>query len=72
MTSPDARVPQRFSSPEHRTCGTDTCFATFEVGAARDGEMRHCNRSGPGGGHAHRWDGAQWRVVTGKTEHGQG
>jgi hypothetical protein len=61
--------PLAFDTAAHQTCGTATCFASFEAGTAREGEVRHCNRSGPSGGHAHRWDGGQWVVVDGQMKH---
>ena len=35
-------------------------------------EVRHCNRSGPDGGHVNRWDGEHWRAVTGDMQHNRG
>jgi hypothetical protein len=46
-------------------CAAKNCFATFAGDTGRDGEVRHCNRAGPDGGHPHRWDGSSWQVVTG-------
>jgi hypothetical protein len=48
---------------------TDTCFATFDSSPARAEEVRHCNRTGPDGGHAQRWDGQSWQVVVGEMQH---
>jgi hypothetical protein len=50
-------------------CATKNCFATFEASTARDAEVRHCNRSGPDGGHPNRWDGQRWQVVEGQWQH---
>ena len=70
MSTPSPYTGQRtYGSSAHQTCGTTTCFATFESGPARQNEVRHCNRSGPSGGHAHRWDGERWLVV-GTMQHG--
>jgi hypothetical protein len=52
-----------------QSCATKGCFATFESSPAHDGEVRHCNRSGPDGGHPHRWDGTSWQVVEGHMQH---
>jgi hypothetical protein len=54
---------------ERQSCLTKGCFATFEASPAREGEVRHCNRTGPDGGHANRWDGQHWQVVAGGMEH---
>jgi hypothetical protein len=51
-----------------QTCGATTCFATFEVGGV-DGDVRHCNRAGPDGGHIHRRDANGWQLVTGHMPH---
>ena len=54
----------------HRqSCVTQTCFATFDGARAQEGDVRHCNRAGPDGGHAHRWDGQSWQVVSGQMQH---
>ena len=58
-----------FGSTERQTCVTGTCFATFDGASPRDNEVRHCNRAGPDGGHAHQWDGQAWQVVSGKMQH---
>jgi hypothetical protein len=52
-----------------QACVTKTCFATFESSPANEGEIRHCNRSGPDGGHPNRWDGSAWQVVEGHMQH---
>jgi hypothetical protein len=52
-----------------QSCVTKTCFATFEASPANVGEIRHCNRAGPDGGHPHRWDGTSWQVVEGHMQH---
>ncbi len=54
---------------DRQSCLAQDCFATFEASPARDSEIRHCNRPGPDGGHVHRWEGEQWRVVVGGLEH---
>jgi len=54
---------------ERQSCLVKGCFATFEAGVARAGEVRHCNRTGPDGGHVHRWEGQRWRVVVGDMQH---
>ena len=51
-----------------QSCLVNGCFATFRS-QAREGDVRHCNRTGPDGGHAHRWDGQHWQVVAGGMEH---
>jgi hypothetical protein len=56
---------------DRQSCGFASCFATFAGGHARPGELRHCNRAGPDGGHPHEWDGERWIVDVGKMEHGQ-
>ncbi len=53
-------------------CGSPGCFATFETREPSDDEVRHCNRSGPDGGHANRWDGQCWQLVTGQLQHDRG
>ena len=50
-------------------CGSPGCFATLETRQPSDGEVRHCNRTGPDGGHANRWDGQRWQLVTGQLQH---
>jgi hypothetical protein len=52
-----------------QSCATETCFATFEAAPAREDEVRHCNRTGPDGGHPNRWDGQRWQVVSGQMQH---
>jgi hypothetical protein len=54
---------------QRQPCLAKGCFATFEASPAKDGEVRHCTRTGPDGGHVHRWDGAHWQVVAGSMEH---
>ena len=54
---------------QRQSCLTKGCYATFEASPALEGEVRHCNRSGPDGGHVHRWDGQHWQVVAGRNEH---
>ena len=69
MATPFEATPANtYRSTERHSCVTESCFATFEAGAADADEVRHCNRAGPDGGHAHRWDGQQWQV-DGRTEH---
>jgi hypothetical protein len=58
-----------FSSAARQPCVSENCFATFESGSPDEGDVRHCNRSGPDGGHAQRWDGRRWQVVTGRMQH---
>ncbi len=50
-------------------CITESCFATFDTTRVREGDVRHCNRAGPDGGHANRWDGQAWQVVAGRMQH---
>jgi hypothetical protein len=50
---------------DRQPCSSKDCFATFSGDPARDGEARYCNRSGPDGGHVHRWDGQSWQCETG-------
>ena len=69
MAPPDARMRSAYGSTERQSCATETCFATFEAGSARDDEVRHCNRSGPDGGHGNRWDGQRWQPVGGRMQH---
>ena len=69
MTSLDATTRRGFGSAERQPCASKSCFATFEGSPANEGEVRHCNRGGPDGGHAHRWDGTSWQVVAGQMEH---
>ena len=69
MATPDAGRSRAYGSTERRSCTTESCFATFEAGAAREDEVRHCNRSGPDGGHGNRWDGQQWQSVSGQMQH---
>jgi hypothetical protein len=49
-------------------CLEANCFASFDAGFAQSDEIRHCNRSGPDGGHSHRWDATSWHLV-GAMEH---
>jgi len=53
-------------------CTNEGCFATFEGSKPRESDVRHCNRSGPDGGHANRWDGQRWQAVEGVMQHDQG
>jgi hypothetical protein len=50
-------------------CASPGCFATFATRQPAADEVRHCNRAGPDGGHANRWDGQRWQVVTGTLQH---
>ena len=50
-------------------CQVEGCFATFVAGPAAEGATRYCNRSGPDGGHVHRWDGERWRAGAGAMQH---
>jgi hypothetical protein len=54
---------------ERQVCLTQECRAAFEASPAQLDDVRHCNRTGPDGGHAHRWDGARWQLQTGVMEH---
>ena len=58
-----------YGSLERQQCASSSCFATFDGSPAREDEVRHCNRAGPDGGHAHRWDGQTWQVVSGRMQH---
>jgi hypothetical protein len=69
MATLDASTRRGFGSADRRQCAAKSCFATFEGGPAKEGEVRHCNRAGPDGGHAHRWDGQSWQVVVGRLEY---
>lgn len=70
MTSSDKWAPYAGSGTRPRqSCVTETCFATFAGDPAAEGDVRHCNRSGPEGGHANRWDGSRWQVVNGSMQH---
>ena len=65
----DRPSQMRFEIPRGRqSCGAPNCFATFDAGAASTDAMRYCNRTGPDGGHSHRWDGNVWRA-DGPMEH---
>jgi len=57
------------SPQERQPCLKKGCFSTLEASPAHPDEIRHCNRSGPDGGHPHRWDGAAWQLVAGAMEH---
>ena len=60
----------RASGPAKRQpCAYENCFATFEDSPGRQDEIRHCNRGGPDGGHAHRFDENCWQLVAGRMEH---
>ena len=73
MTSREGRTPPvGFGARQRQSCVTETCFATFAGNPADDGDVRHCNRAGPEGGHANRWDGTQWQVVSGSMQHDRG
>ena len=50
---------------DRQPCQSKGCFATFDGSVARADETRYCNRSGPDGGHVHRWDGGTWQCATG-------
>jgi len=52
-----------------QACLVKGCFATFVAGAAAVGALRSCNRSGPDGGHVHRWDGQRWQAGAGAMQH---
>ena len=69
MASFDSRADRGFAPTQRQSCATDTCFATFDSSPARDDEVRHCNRSGPDGGHAQRWTGDAWQAVSGRMQH---
>ena len=69
MATSDARLPRAYGSTDRQSCAIETCFATFEGAGARDDEVRHCNRSGPDGGHPNRWDGQRWLAVDGRMQH---
>ena len=65
-----AATSHRPSGPAKRQpCAFENCFATFEDSPGRQDEIRHCNRGGPDGGHAHRFDENSWQLVTGRMEH---
>ena len=68
-TSTDAGSRGALRSSERQSCVSKACFATFEASRGAEGEVRHCNRAGPDGGHAHRWDGQRWQVVDGQMQH---
>ena len=72
MTTPQASTGRGYGSGERQSCATETCFASFDAGAPRDDEVRHCNRGGPDGGHPNRWDGQRWNVVAGEMQHDRG
>ncbi len=52
-----------------QACLVDGCFAGFPDTPASEGAVRFCNRSGPDGGHVHRWDGQGWVTGTGEMQH---
>ncbi len=52
-----------------QTCLVKGCFATFVAGTTAAGAIRYCNRSGPDGGHVHRWDGKGWQTGAGDMQH---
>jgi hypothetical protein len=58
------------STPRGRqACLFKGCFATFVADSAAAGTARYCNRSGPDGGHVHRWDGQRWVIGAGDMQH---
>ncbi len=67
-TSPSG-TRRAFGSTERESCLTETCFATFDSSPARENDVRHCNRGGPDGGHAQRWDGQSWQIVADRMQH---
>jgi hypothetical protein len=69
MTSLDRRVTGAGAYTRREPCMTQTCFATFSGTTAGVDEIRYCNRPGPEGGHAHRWNGDRWSSMTGAMEH---
>jgi hypothetical protein len=69
MASFGSRADRGFGASQRQSCATDTCFATFDSSPARADEVRHCNRTGPDGGHAQRWDGQSWQAVAGEMQH---
>jgi hypothetical protein len=52
-----------------QACLVKGCFATFVSGGAAVDATRSCNRSGPDGGHVHRWDGQRWQDGAGAMQH---
>ena len=54
---------------QRQSCLTKGCYATLDASPADKGKVRHCNRAGPQGGHAQRWDGRRWQVIAGEMEH---
>jgi len=62
-------ISRAAASEARQSCAAENCFATFEGSAAAADETRHCNRGGPDGGHAHRWDGHRWQLVAGRMEY---
>ncbi len=64
---PDPR--RSYGVTTRASCATEACFASFDGAPARADEVRHCNRTGPDGGHANKWDGANWQAVTGRMQH---
>jgi hypothetical protein len=67
--SVDAKPGRRFAATDRRSCVAKGCFATFDASAADEGTVRHCNRAGPDGGHALRWDGRAWQALEGLMQH---
>jgi hypothetical protein len=65
----DTQARRPFRREQRQSCATKTCFATFAADPADQDAIRHCNRAGPDGGHAHRWDGQNWQLVAGKMQH---
>jgi hypothetical protein len=69
MATLDESTRRAYGSVDRQPCAAKSCFATFEGSPANEGDVRHCNRAGPDGGHAHRWDGQSWQVVVGRLEY---
>jgi len=67
-TSPRVRW-RRLGFMQRQSCLSNGCFATFDASPADEGKVRHCNRAGPQGGHAQRWDGDCWKAVVGAMKH---
>jgi len=65
----DEKTRRAFRPADREVCASESCFATFEGSPAHEDEVRHCNRGGPDGGHAHTWDGQRWQLVAGHMEH---
>ena len=69
MATLGANTRGAFGSTERQSCATESCFATFDGSPAHEDDERHCNRGGPDGGHANRWDGKRWQPVNGRMQH---